>query len=573
MQSKGYFFIFVFIELSLFSFVLLTVRGLLLFLWDTMKMKKIKVNSTWLFLALSAYFAFVLNYPLYAKAFSLISISDNLLFFITMPFVIFFALNAIFQLLCLPYLHKLLIPLFLILSAAISYQEIFYGIYFDAEMLNNVLQTNFAESVRLVTLPYILWIIFLGIIPAIVYLLIKVNYRPLWREIVFRVVSLSVSLLMLMGIAHFYYQDYASFLRNNKSITHLIVPSNFVGAGIKKYKQLRDANRTFTQVGLDSKQDKPDRYRHVTIFVLGETTRAQNWGLNGYNRQTTPLLAARNDIVNFKNVSSCGTATSYSVPCIFSNLTRVQFNNGDAPYRDNLLDILQRAGVKVVWFDNDSGCKEVCNRVENYNVTALNLDKYCHNGECLDELLFEDLDKTLHSTEDDMFIVLHTIGSHGPTYYERYPSEFRKFTPTCDTNLINQCSDEQLINTYDNTILYVDYIVNKAIQHLEKEKTWESAVLYVSDHGESLGENGVYMHSAPYAIAPQEQTKVPMVMWFSEAWNRNEKTDMQCLQHLGDNEEFSHDNLFHSIIALFDMDLTLSVYDQKLDILSRCKIH
>ena len=331
-------------------------------------------------------------------------------------------------------------------------------------------------------------------------------------------------------------------------------------------------NLPFTQIGLDTILMKPDEYRHVTILVVGETTRAQNWGLNGYARQTTPQLAARNDVINFKNVSSCGTATAISVPCMFSRYTREGYDETKASHEDNLLDILQRTGIEVLWRDNDAGCKGVCKRIPTQDVTSLNLANYCKNGECLDEVLLKDLESELKKSDKDTVIVLHTIGSHGPTYNERYTKEYEKFTPTCETNEIQKCSNEQLVNTYDNGILYIDNFLNKVIKTLEKEPNWESTMFYVSDHGESLGEDGIYLHAAPYAIAPIYQTRVPMVMWLSPMWIKNEGFDLDCLRKNAETQEYSHDNYFHTIFSMMDTKNDEKIYDKKLDILAQCKM-
>ena len=482
-------------------------------------------------------------------------------------------MNAAFQIIALPILHKVLIPLLLVISSAISYQEIFFGIYFDGDQLNNVLQTSVAESSRLITLPYLLWIFFLGIIPAFLYLRTTVNYRCWYKEILTRLGMIIISAIIIAGIGKFFYKEYAAFSRNNKEIVNLILPSNVIGAGIKIAKISYQMNLPFTNIGLDTSLVKPDAYRHVTILVVGETTRAQNWSLNGYNRQTTPQLELRNDVINFKNVSSCGTATAVSVPCMFSQYTRESYNATKAVHEDNLLDILQRAGIDVLWRDNDTGCKGVCDRVPTQDMTALNLSEYCHNGECLDEILLKDLEVELHKSDKDIVVVLHTIGSHGPTYNERYSKKFEKFTPTCDTNEIQGCTNEQLVNTYDNSILYIDNFLNNVINILDKEPKWESTMFYVSDHGESLGEDGIYLHAAPYVIAPKYQTSVPMVMWFSPPWAKNEGFDLNCLRKNAETQAYSHDNYFHTVFSMMDTKNDVSVYDKKLDILAQCKIN
>lgn len=305
----------------------------------------------------------------------------------------------------------------------------------------------------------------------------------------------------------------------------MIVPSNFVAASVSKIKHSRIENRPFEKLAENVKIEKPDRYRHVTVIVLGETTRAMNWGLNGYARQTTPKMAARlasgENLINFSNVSSCGTATAISVPCLFSSMTREQYDEVTAKNQDNLLDILSRAGINVVWIENNSDSKGVANRVKEINTFNGNASSLCTNSECLDEVMLPELDKALAENSDkDTVIVLHTIGSHGPTYYERYTENERLFTPTCDTNEISKCSNEELVNTYDNGIVYLDKFLDQVLQRLERRDDWESAVYYFSDHGESLGENDIYLHSTPYSLAPKEQTKVPMMIWFSKSWEK-----------------------------------------------------
>ncbi|MGQ0287085.1 phosphoethanolamine transferase [Pasteurellaceae bacterium 22721_9_1] len=539
-----------------------------------MKLKRPAVSSSILIFWVSLYFTVVLNYAFYRKVLSVnpLTNSPTDYFIYTMPLVIFVILNAAFQLIAIPVLHKVIIPCLIVISAVVAYNMVFFDIYFDATMLTNVLQTNAAKSLRLVTTNFVVWVVGLGIIPALLYCWVKVRYRLWWKESAVRLGLILLSVLVFAGVAKVFYQDYAAFFRNNKSITHLLVPSNFIGATIKKSKEWRENNMPYLQQDLAVAQDKPDHYRHVTVLIVGETTRSQNWGLNGYARQTTPLLAKRGDqIINFKDVSSCGTATAISVPCMFSTLDRKDFSNTQADHQDNLLDVLQRANVDVMWLENDSGCKGVCKNVPNMDVTELNLAEFCHNGECLDNVLLTKFDEIVNKSQRDLLLVLHTIGSHGPTYYERYSPEYRQFTPTCDTNEINKCSNQELVNTYDNGILYIDQFIDKVIAKLEKRDEWESAVLYVSDHGESLGEDGVYLHSAPYAIAPKEQTSVPMVMWFSPTWQKYEGVDLACLRKNAAEKSYSHDNIFSTVFGLMDMSHISDTYRPDMDIIKACK--
>ncbi|POY44019.1 phosphoethanolamine transferase [Avibacterium gallinarum] len=538
-----------------------------------MLFSRFKLKSSTLIALVALYFTLVLNIAFYKKVWALHPFAGQPedYFLLTVPIFIFFTLNAVFQLFALPILHKVIIPLLLIISAAIGYQALFYDVHFTTDMLENVLQTTPAESVRMLTWQYLAWIAFFGMLPAILYIIVKVDYRTWWKELGLRVGLIALSGVVIWGIAKGFYQDYAAFVRNNKPVVSLLVPSNFISAGVNKVKRVREANRPYEQIGLDAQQAKPDEYRHFTVIVVGETTRAQNWGLNGYARQTTPKLAARGkDIINFTDVSSCGTSTAISVPCMFSYLTQAQYNGGKAQKMDNLLDVLQRADVNIFWLDNNSDCKGVCLRVPN-EVTNMKTPEYCTDGECLDEILLKDFDKILNESQKDTVLILHTIGSHGPTYYERYTPEFKKFVPTCDTNEIQTCSNEQLVNTYDNGILYIDNFLDQVIQKLEHRDDLESAVYYVSDHGESLGEDGIYLHGTPYAIAPDYQIKVPMFFWFSKTWQQNEGVDLDCLRHNASAQHYSHDNLFSTVIGMMDMNLKTDVYQKDLDILASCK--
>ena len=442
----------------------------------------------------------------------------------SVPLFIFLCLNIIFHLLLLPYLHKLIIPLILLLSAAVSYSVIFLGVYFDRAMLTNVLITTPAESAKLLTVPYALWLLVLGVVPALLYLRVRVVYRRWWRELALRLGAVLLSLALALLLSHHYYQEYAAYGRNNHDIPHLIVPTNFIVASISKIKHQRRANRPYETVAADAHQQKTDPQRRVSVFIIGEATRAQNWGLNGYARQTTPKLAARGaEIINYPQVSSCGTYTAYSVPCMLSEQPRATFDVDIASRRDNLLDILQRAGVRVVWYDNDTGCKGACANIEYHDMTALNLPAYC------------------------------------------------TYTPTCDTKQIQQCSREEITNTYDNTIRYVDGFIERVIARLAREKDWKSSVFYVSDHGESLGENGIYLHSTPYSVAPVEQTRVPMMLWLSDAWRQDGAVDGSCLHQRASSGEYSQDNVFHTYLGLFDVQTGGSIYQKELDLLAGCR--
>ena len=226
---------------------------------------------------------------------------------------------------------------------------------------------------------------------------------------------------------------------------------------------------------------------------------------------------------------------------MFSHLDKKQFNLTDANFTQNLLDIAKLAGYDVIWKDNDDGCKKVCNRVHKIDAKIGNKQPFCFGNYCHDDILLDGLNEELNNINKDTLIVLHTMGSHGPTYYKRYPEQFKKFTPTCDTANLQDCTQEQIINTYDNTIVYTDYIISSVIDILKNQKQLETAMLYVSDHGESLGENNIYLHGLPYAIAPKEQKQVPMILWLSDTKKTSLNINAEQLRKKAETHKFSHD--------------------------------
>lgn len=152
---------------------------------------------------------------------------------------------------------------------------------------------------------------------------------------------------------------------------------------------------------------------------------------------------------------------------MFSHLTRKNFDVTDAQYTQNLLDIAKASGYDVFWKDNDDGCKKVCDRVGKIDAKVGNKQPYCFGSYCHDDILLDGLNSRLSAVTKDTVIVLHMMGSHGPTYYKRYPDEFKRFQPACDTANLQDCSREQIINTYDNTIVYTDYVVSSVIDVLK----------------------------------------------------------------------------------------------------------
>jgi lipid A ethanolaminephosphotransferase len=429
-----------------------------------------------------------------------------------------------------------------------------YGSVIDYEMLLNLLQTNVAEAGDLLSLNMAIRIFFLGLVPA--YLLIKWN--PVSQSHAQELRSkgvLSLVLLVLMGasIAPFTSQ-YASFFREHKSLRFYANPTYFSYSLVRLVNlQFKDINTgPPSKVAEDANLVESKEFvehKELVILVVGETARADRFSLNGYHKLTNPELA-KEDVVSFKNVSSCGTSTAVSVPCMFSNIKMDSFDVQKAGKLENVLDVLSRNGVEVLWRDNNSDSKGVALRVGYENFRDPKVNSVC-DEECRDVGMLKGLDDYVQARDGkDILIVLHQMGNHGPAYYKRYPKAFEKFTPVCQTNELSKCTQEEIDNAYDNAIAYTDYFLSETIKFLKKyDKSHEVAMLYVSDHGESLGEYGMYLHGAPRAFAPKVQTHVASVVWFGKEFDYSLK-DIKAYE----NEALSHENLFCSMLLTFEMD-------------------
>lgn len=526
-------------------------------------------------LLFSFYIALLLNIAYYRQvldAMPLVTLR-SVLVFVSMPLVAFSVINIAVTLASFFWLDRLLIAVFILLSAAAQYFIISYGLIIDRSTIVNILATTLPETRALLTPQLLIALLFSGIMMAALAFCIRIN-KPTsrWKSIGYRLASILSSAVLIVLVAALFYKDYASLFRNNKELVKSLSPSNSIVALWSWYSHHRQDNLPLVVIGEDARL-KPTALsggkKNLTIVIVGETSRADNFSLGGYARNTNPLLAA-DGVFYFPKTQSCGTSTAVSVPCMFSNMPRKQYDESLASHQEGALDIIQRAGISVLWNDNDGGCKGVCDRVPHQDMTRLALTGQCINGECYDDVLFHQLSEYISQLKGDGVIVLHTIGSHGPTYYHRYPPRFRRFTPTCETNQIQTCTQEQLVNTYDNTILYTDYIVDRAIGILKaQQERFTTRLVYLSDHGESLGERGVYLHGMPYAIAPEQQKHVPMLIWLSGDYQQHYGIDAQCLKQQAAENDYSQDNLFSTLLGLTDVDSR--EYHSADDILSACR--
>ena len=495
----------------------------------------------------------------------------GLLFGLGLACVIAGLTHALLSLLNWRWLLKPVLTVFVLSAASGAYFMSSYGIVIDTPMLVNVVQTDPREAADLMNWRLLLSMGLLGLLPT--WWLWRQPVRSVgWgRRLGGNALAFAASLVVMVLSLLLIYQDFASVMRNHTQLRYLINPLNsFYAIGDVIAKPLERDKGVLDPIGQDARLTLPAQAAPATlIVVVGETARMGNFGINGYERDTTPRLA-REDIVSLRNVWSCGTSTASSLPCMFSHLDKAAFEKRSQNY-ESLVDLLQHAGLAVLWIDNQSGCKGLCDRVPNVNTAELKVPGLCNRGECHDEVMLQDLDKRLAELPAERrargtVVFMHQMGSHGPAYHKRVPRTFKRFMPECASNALQECDRQQVVNAYDNTIAYTDHFLAQTLDWLKK-RPGPAAMIYVADHGESLGENNLYLHGLPYAIAPDVQKRVPWITWTSPAFEQQRGLRKSCLKGKQDTA-LSHDHYFHSVMGM--AGVRSAEYRSELDIYASC---
>ena len=470
-------------------------------------------------------------------------------------------------------IKPLLIALFLTTSVA-SYFMDQYGTAIDSAMIQNILETDLRESTEFLSWKMVLTISLLGLLPSMLIGQAELLFPKGRRHALLQFGAITGSLVTAVILLLVLFKSLAPTLREHRELRFLLTPINYIQATNSYLKRKWSKPLVVASLGTDARKGilwAGAKRKTITVMVVGETARAMNFSLNKYSRNTNPKLLQQPGLVNFSHMQSCGTATAVSVPCVFSALGRSRYSENKARSQEGLLDVLTHAGFNVLWRDNNSGCKGVCDRVayEDWSQPVKG-DPLCNDEECYDERLLRGLPEMIRNATQDMVIVLHQKGSHGPAYWKRYPEEFKRFGPVCETNELAKCSKESIVAAYDNTILYTDYVLSKLIDLLAQSNlkdNVDTALIYFSDHGESLGEMNMYLHGAPYIISPPEQRHVPFMLWISDSFRSRFKLDERCLAARSD-QEFSHDNIFHTTLGM--LGISTAVYNPKLDLFHAC---
>jgi lipid A ethanolaminephosphotransferase len=462
---------------------------------------------------------------------------------------------------------------FLFVAASVgAYFADTYGVSIDTETIRNLFETDAREAIGLFSLRSVFYVSVLGLAPAVLIVRMRLAKLSLKQHLLQRAAFVAAFAVLVAVSFASLSAHYASFLREHKGVRYLVTPANVVH-GTSAYvsqanlgpvdSQLLDLEAPVRRIAAASSP------RPLLMFlVIGETARSQNFQLGGYARPTNPELSRR-DVQYFSNVSSCGTSTAISLPCMFSGLGRAAFDVARAQRNTNLLDALASGGFRVQWRENNSGCKGICARVESIDYTLRRDDKLCTKSGCYDEVMLTGLEQELAAVNRDTVVVFHQAGSHGPAYSERYPKHFETFSPACQGNELSRCKVEHVVNAYDNSIVYTDHNLARQIDLLRSiSAAADSILIYVSDHGESLGERGMYLHGAPFTLAPAEQTRVPFVLWMSEGYRKRFAVSEACLGAKGQ-QGFSHDHLYHSVLGA--LGVSTARYQPAMDMFHECR--
>ncbi|MDE1156983.1 MAG: phosphoethanolamine--lipid A transferase [Neorhizobium sp.] len=529
-----------------------------------------EIGSVTFSAVIAAYLLFAANHTLWEKLGKYLGASSFTVgAFYLGTYATLFALITIFS---VKYLMKPFAILMIWIAAAAAWFMDQFSVVIDKDMIRNAAETTGGEAGNLLTPDYALHLLLFAGLPTLVILIVRIRHRTFFRKLAWN--TLTAFACLAVVIAVFATNTKAIMLahREHRDLFSAVNPIGPVVSAIEYAVQANEeAHMVIAPLGTDAKlmpaiggMAKP----RVTIVVAGETARSYNFSLNGYKRDTNPELAKRG-VIYFPDTESCGTSTAVSIPCMFSPFTRAGYSHSRAAGSESLMDVLTHAGIKTEWWDNNTGSKGVATRIKTLELENSTDPRFCSEGECQDQVLMEGLDAWLDGVTKDSVLVLHQIGSHGPTYHKRYPDQFKRFTPDCQAAEPTNCSDAELMNAYDNTIVYTDHILATVIDALKaRGDRLAGAMIYASDHGESLGENGVYLHGAPYFMAPKEQTHVPFLVWADHDFARSMGLDMSCLQKTTA-QPHSHDNWFPSILSM--MNVKTSVYDPKLDLFGQCR--
>jgi lipid A ethanolaminephosphotransferase len=447
-------------------------------------------------------------------------------------FYLFFSLLKLFG--------KFLVSVLFIINSAAIYFVNTYSIILDESMIGNVLNTKYEESASFFSVKLLVYLLFLGIIPSLYIARVKIIYST-WKKFL---ITTSLTLVFILALIFANASNWLWVDKNAKQLIGLAMPWSYVVNTTRFYIHEHDKNKK--EILLPDATIK-DNQKSIVVLVIGESARSQDFSLYGYKRNTNPLLSKIPNVFHF-NATSAATYTTAGVKSILSH------SSSDELY-EILPNYLYRNDVEVMWRTTNWGEPPV--HIKDYQDRNVLMSNCKGEGCDYDEVLLNGLKEQIKaSKKNKILVVLHTSTSHGPTYSKKYPPQFETFKPVCNSVELGECSHDELINAYDNTIVYTDYLLSKVIDDLKQFKDYESTMIFVSDHGESLGEKNLYMHGLPLSIAPKEQYEIPFIVWLSDG-----------SRQLKPNKVLSQNHVFHSVLNF--LNIQSPIYDEKMNIFSK----
>ncbi len=534
-------------------------------------------HPLWPILATGFWIATVGNLPLWKALGELSVLSDaqGWLLAVALGLIIIAAMTGLMSLFAWRWTLKPVLGFALLAAACGAYFMLSYHVVIDPSMMVNAAQTDSREVRDLLSGKFFLALLLLWVLPSMLLWRWQVDYGRWPRRLLgnaLQVVTASAA-IVLLALASF--SPLSSTMRNHTQVRYLINPLNSAYAtGSLVAKPFQRDESILDPLGRDARitpaaaSGRPP----LLVLVLGETGRSGNFGLNGYERNTTPELS-RQDVTSFRNAWSCGTSTAASVPCMFSNMGRDGYESRKHN-AEGLMDVIQHSGMAVLWLDNQSGCKGVCDRVASVSTSNLQDPQLCPGGECFDGIMLKDIDARIAALPAErrahgVVVVMHQLGGHGPAYYLRSPPAYKLFKPECQSNDLQSCDRAAIVNAYDNSVVYTDHFLSSTITWLKTQQAaYDPLMVYVADHGESLGEGNLYLHGMPYLVAPDVQKHVPWITWMSSGYAARSKVSEDCLRGAAQ-QKISHDNYFHSVLGL--LNIQTQVYRSALDAYAPCR--
>jgi lipid A ethanolaminephosphotransferase len=436
---------------------------------------------------------------------------------------------------------RILLAILAVINATATYFIFTYSVMIDATTIENVFNTRYSEASGFFSWGLWLSIVVFGVLPALYCLLQPVVIGSAKKLGIYCGSSLAIVLVVaLMNISQTLWIS-----QHDTELGGLLQPWSYVVNTCRIISSHHDEQAEEIKLpdGRIADHDKA-----VVVLVIGESARKANFQLYGYKRDTNPLLSRQNGLKVYQ-ATSCATYTTAGCKAILEPK-----NSGDL--YEVLPNYAFRTGVDVSW------------RTYNWGEPPIHIDEYLTDTDLAakypdvdgryDCILYAGLRQRIESSKKDkVLIILHTSTSHGPKYADKYPKEFEVYKPVAKSIEEGEKNVGMLVNAYDNTIRYTDYLLDSLINTLREMTDWKTAMIFISDHGESLGENKVFMHGLPMKLAPKVQYEIPFLVWTSDGF-RNYKPATELPPVL------EQHYIFHSVLNL--LSIQSPAYDKDFDI-------